>query len=312
MIKKLLAESQKQHKTVIMGVVNTTPDSFSDGGQYHLRDQAVKHAQQLIKDGANILDIGGESTRPNAKPVSVQEELDRVIPVVELLKAEGLTVESSLNLSLSPCVGTNSETDNTKINSAKINHTETDILISVDTSKPEVMAAAINAKADMINDVTGMENPESRQIVAKANIPVCIMHMLGDPRSMQENPSYSHVVDDVANYLQRMADICEADGIAKDNLILDPGIGFGKSLEHNLTLLAATKEIHEMGYPLLIGVSRKSFIDHLLSRKVDERLAGSLGAGLYAAAQGADILRVHDVRETVDALRMFEAIISRQ
>jgi len=256
-----------------MGVVNVTPDSFSDGGEFQQTDAAVNHALELIEEGADILDIGGESTRPNAAKVSIQDDLDRVVPVIKALREKGCKAA-----------------------------------ISIDTYKPEVMQAAIDAGADMVNDVTGMERPEARKVVAKADVPVCIMHMQGEPQTMQNKPSYDDVVADVSAYLERMAAICEADGIKKENLILDPGIGFGKTLEHNLTLLAATKSLCQLGYPLLIGVSRKSFIDHLLDRPVTERLAGSLGAGLYTAMEGAKILRVHDVRETHDAVRMAEAI----
>ncbi len=258
-----------------MGVVNATPDSFSDGGQFHQLDSAVAHALQLVDEGADILDIGGESTRPGAEKVSLKEELNRVVPVIQKLREKGCKAA-----------------------------------ISIDTFKPEVMQAAIDAGADMVNDVTGMENPEARKVVAKADVPVCIMHMSGDPQTMQKNPSYDDVVAEVSAYLVRMVELCQKDGIKKENVILDPGIGFGKQLAHNLTLLAATKSICELGYPILIGVSRKSFIDHLLDRPVNERLAGSLGAGLYTAMQGASILRVHDVRETHDAIRMAEAIQS--
>ena len=259
-------------RSLIMGVLNVTPDSFSDGGKFESLDSAIKHAQTLVEEGADILDVGGESTRPGASEVSVQEELDRVIPIIETIKKE------------------------------------LDVAVSVDTSKHQVMSAAVGAGADMINDVTALSDVNARQVVAESGLPVCLMHMQGKPRQMQENPSYSNVVADVKEYLQNVANLCEQSGIAHENIILDPGIGFGKTLEHNLRLLAAVPEIRAFGYPVLIGVSRKSMIEHMLKRSVDQRLSASLGLAVQAVLNGADIVRVHDVRETHDAIRAVEAV----
>ena len=258
--------------SLIMGVLNVTPDSFSDGGKFASLDAAIQQAQVLAEEGADILDIGGESTRPGAVEVSVQEELDRVIPVIEAIKKE------------------------------------LDIIISVDTSKHDVMSAAVTAGVDMINDVSALSDQKARQVVADSGLPVCLMHMQGKPRQMQKNPSYNNVVVDVKDYLQNVAALCEQSNIASENIILDPGIGFGKTLEHNLKLLAAVPEIRAFGYPVLIGVSRKSMIDHLLKRDVDQRLPASIGLAVQAVLNGADIVRVHDVRETHDAVRAVEAV----
>ncbi len=259
-----------------MGVMNITPDSFSDGGKLSSLDAALKQGEALIKEGADILDIGGESTRPGASSVSIDEELDRVIPVIEGLKSRF------------------------------------EIHVSVDTSKPQVMRAAVQVGVDMLNDVTALANPESVQIVADSGLPVCVMHMQGEPRTMQENPKYEDVVVEVSNFLSDITKICQAAGIPREHIIIDPGLGFGKKLEHNLKLLAAVPQLCDLGFPILIGGSRKSMIDDLLGRDVDERMPASIALAAQAALYGANIVRVHDVRETYDAVRMVEAVASYQ
>lgn len=256
-----------------MGVINTTPDSFSDGGDFINPDVAVRHALKLVEQGADILDIGGESTRPGAPKVSLQEELDRVIPVIERL------------------------VDNT------------DKPISIDTYKPEVMRAAIIAGASMVNDVNGLKSQGAIEIVAEFSVPACIMHMQGKPADMQSNPSYRSVVEEVNQFFEERIRACIKAGIDKDDIILDPGIGFGKTLQHNLQLLNNTSEIkRQHACEILVGVSRKSLIEKLLGRPLEQRLAGSLGLAVQAVLNGAKIVRVHDVRETYDAVRMAEAV----
>ncbi len=257
-------------KPLVMGIVNVTPDSFSDGGRYHSVERAVAHAQALVDAGADILDVGGESTRPGAAPVSVEEELARVIPVVEQL--------ASLN-----------------------------IPVSVDTRKPEVMAAAIAAGASMINDVTGFSDPKAQAIVAEAEVGVCVMHMQGTPETMQKNPHYHDVVAEVSDYLANQAEILKTAGVEAHRIAIDPGFGFGKTLTHNLQLLRGIKQLCELGYPVLIGVSRKSMIGQITGRTVMERTVGSVVAALLAVQQGAHILRVHDVAQTRDMLAVWHA-----
>lgn len=266
------SDDPQESKSLIMGVLNVTPDSFSDGGQFNTLELAMRHAVTLVGEGADILDVGGESTRPGAAVVSVQEEIDRVIPLIEKIKQE------------------------------------LDVTVSVDTSKHEVMSAAIAAGVDMINDVTALSDLKARQVVAESGLPVCLMHMQGKPSEMQLQPTYQDVVTDVKDYLQNVISLCQKSGINRENIILDPGIGFGKTLEHNLKLLAALPDICNFGCPVLIGVSRKSMIDHLLGRKVGERLSASLGLAVQAVLNGANIVRVHDVRETYDAVRSVEAV----
>lgn len=256
-----------------MGVLNVTPDSFSDGGNYTSIDAALRQVETMLADGADIIDVGGESTRPGAAEVGVQQELDRVLPVIDAVTAR------------------------------------MDTIISVDTSKPEVMSAALAHGAGMINDVTGMQDAQSRAIVAEADVPVCVMHMQGQPRSMQANPVYEDVVAEVEQFLQQAASRCSEAGIRPENIIIDPGIGFGKTLTHNLQLLAGVNQIASHGFPVLIGVSRKSMIGHLLDRPVDQRLPASLGLAVQAVINGAAIIRVHDVRETCDAIRSVEAVL---
>ena len=248
-----------------MGVLNVTPNSFSDGGRYFNAARALEHARRMMDDGADLIDIGGESTRPGAVPVDEAEELRRVVPLVSALAGQGVTV-------------------------------------SVDTRKPAVMRAALDAGAAMINDVCGLTAPGALEAVAAADAGVCLMHMQGDPRTMQEAPAYDDVVAEVRGFLLARATACEAAGIARERIVLDPGFGFGKTLKHNLALLAGLPALAAAGYPVLAGLSRKSSLGELTGRPVDERLAASIAAALAAVARGASLLRVHDVRETHDAL----------
>lgn len=262
-----------RHRAAIMGVVNTTPDSFSDGGNFMDVDSALRHGLTLVKQGADILDIGGESTRPGAADVSVQEELDRVIPVIEAL----------VNAVSTP--------------------------VSIDTSKTQVMRAAIEAGASMINDVSGLRSDGAVELVSELAVPVCIMHMQGNPGNMQSSPSYDNVVDEVNAFFAKSIAACTEAGVQHADIILDPGIGFGKTLKHNLQLLNNTGQLcSQHDCAVLIGVSRKSLIGKQLGRSVDERLAASLGLAVQAVLNGAKIVRVHDVRDTFDAVRMAEAV----
>jgi len=250
----------------VMGILNVTPDSFSDGGQYHNLDAAFQQATKMVADGAKIIDIGGESTRPGASAVTLEEELARVIPIIELI-------------------------------SAKL-----DVAISIDTSKAQVMREAIAAGAHMINDVRALQEEGALQAAAELAVPVCLMHMQGQPSTMQDAPCYQDVTTEVLAFLQQRIDDCVAAGIKRDNIILDPGFGFGKTLQQNYQLLADTPIFHQFGLPVLIGVSRKSMIGNLLHCDESQRLAGSLACATAAATDGAQIFRVHDVRETADAL----------
>ena len=259
-------------RPLLMGIVNVTPDSFSDGGQHASASQAIDHARQLVKAGAQLIDIGGESTRPGAAPVSVAVELERVLPVVEALKDCGAA-------------------------------------ISVDTCKPAVMLAALEAGADMINDIMGMTDADARQIVADdPDCGVCIMHMQGEPRTMQVNPQYQDVVQEVLDMLLLQAEALQADGVASHRICIDPGFGFGKTVEQNLALMRALPRFCDSGYPVLLGVSRKSMIGAITGRPVGERLAGSIAAALAGIARGARIIRVHDVAETLDAIKIWQAV----
>ena len=263
-----------------MGVLNITPDSFSDGGRW-LRDgrpdiDALRRAgEAMAAAGAALLDVGGESTRPGAAPVSEQEELDRVLPVVEALADS------------------------------------TPAVVSVDTSTPRVMTEAAAAGAGLINDVRALRRPGALEAAAATGLPVCVMHMQGEPGTMQEDPRYGDVVVDVRAFLVDRAEACITAGIDRARILIDPGFGFGKTLDHNLTLLAGLTELAETGFPLLVGLSRKSLIAKITGRPVEERLAGSLALAVLAAQRGAAILRVHDVAETVDALRILEAVDSK-
>jgi dihydropteroate synthase len=258
---------------LIMGVVNVTPDSFSDGGKFATRDAAIAHARSLVRDGAHILDIGGESTRPGAQPASVDEELARVIPVIEGLADIGVP-------------------------------------LSIDTQKPEVMRAAIAAGASIVNDVNALGAPGAIEVCAQHDVAVCLMHMQGIPRTMQATPQYDDVLVEVENFLHDRARACEAAGIAADRIVLDPGIGFGKSLEHNLSLLRHIERFiaPHSPYALLVGVSRKSMFKALLGLEVDERLMPSVLVAAEMARRGTNIVRVHDVRETRDALTLLKSI----
>jgi dihydropteroate synthase len=260
-------------RPVVMGVVNVTPDSFSDGGKFLERSKAVDHAQQLIEEGATILDIGGESTRPGAAEVSIEEELRRVVPVVEALAGKGA-------------------------------------VISVDTSKPEVMKAAAAAGAGIINDVRALAAPGAIEAAAESGCAICLMHMQGDPRTMQQSPRYGDVVTEVKAFLEARAQSCRAAGIPADRISIDPGFGFGKTLEHNAALLRRLDALTETGWPLVVGLSRKSMLQKILGRPVGERLYGSLALAVMAAMKGAHIVRAHDVAATADALKTVSAIQS--
>lgn len=253
----------------VMGILNVTPDSFSDGSRYQQLDVALRHASQMVQAGATLIDIGGESTRPGAAEVALEQELERVVPVVERLAAE------------------------------------LDVWISVDTYKAEVMTATMAAGAHLINDIRALEAPGALAAAAEAGVPVCLMHMQGAPRTMQLAPHYENLLGEIHDYFQQRIAACVAAGIPRERLILDPGYGFGKTLDQSYELLARMDEFADFGLPLLAGLSRKSMIGQLLDRPVDERLAGSLSLALYAYTRGAHIIRVHDVKETVDALRVF-------
>lgn len=253
----------------IMGVLNRTPDSFSDGGRFAGFDAALSQARKMLLEGADIIDVGGESTRPGAAEVGVDEELSRVIPLIERLAGE---------------LGA---------------------LISVDTSKPEVMRAAVAAGAAMINDVYALRRPDALQAAAATGTAICLMHMQGEPRTMQKDPHYGDVIEEVKEFLEYRAQTALDAGVARDRIVLDPGFGFGKNLEHNLTLLRRLPEIAALGYPLLVGLSRKSMIGALLGGKpVEERVQGSVAAAVIAVQNGAAIVRVHDVAPTVEALKI--------
>ncbi|WKE66596.1 dihydropteroate synthase [Gallaecimonas kandeliae] len=256
----------------IMGILNVTPDSFSDGGRYQGLEAALRHAERLIAEGAHWLDIGGESTRPGAAEVPEAEEVERVVPVVEAIKARF------------------------------------DVKVSVDTSKAAVMKGAIAAGADMINDVRALREPGALAAVAASDVLVCLMHMQGQPRTMQAAPQYQDLMGEVSAFLMDRVAACEGAGIKRERIWLDPGFGFGKSLEDNYVMLNRLEEFQALGLPLLVGMSRKSMVGQLLDRPVDERLAGSLACALVAVQRGADIIRVHDVQATQDVLKVWQAI----
>jgi dihydropteroate synthase len=255
----------------VMGILNVTRDSFSDGGQFDDPQRALSHARQMLADGADIVDVGGESTRPGALEVSEAQELERVIPIVEALAHDGA-------------------------------------LVSIDTMKPGVMRAAIDAGASMVNDVRALLAPGALDAVAATGAAVCLMHMQGEPRTMQEHPHYGDVVTEVREFLTARAVACEAAGIGRDRIALDPGFGFGKTVAHNLQLLAALPAIAALGYPVVAGLSRKSTLGALTGRPPHERTAGSIAAALAAVVRGASVVRVHDVRDTIDALKVWHAI----
>jgi dihydropteroate synthase len=266
-------------RIAVMGVLNVTPDSFSDGGLFFDQAKAVEHALHMVDEGADLIDVGGESTRPGAEPVSPEEELRRVLPVVTELARRGVSV-------------------------------------SIDTSKPEVAMRCLQAGATVVNDVTGLRDPAMVEVCAEAGCTVCVMHMQGEPRTMQSNPTYDDVVNDVKRELAEAARSAIEHGVAKENVWLDPGIGFGKTVAHNLELINRLDEIVALDYPVLIGVSRKSFIGRLLGSEgqpasAEQRLEGSLAAQVIAQTKGARVVRTHDVAATVRAAKLAQAILSQ-
>ncbi|HAV87106.1 dihydropteroate synthase [Stutzerimonas balearica] len=256
----------------VMGILNVTPDSFSDGGRFTGRDAALRHAAQMVAAGAAFIDVGGESTRPGARQVSPTEELERVAPVVEAIARD------------------------------------LDVVISVDTSTPAVMREVARLGAGLINDVRSLQRDGALDAAAATGLPVCLMHMLGEPADMQDDPRYENVTAEVRQFLAARMDACEAAGIGRERIILDPGFGFAKTVEHNLSLFKNLQQLETLGRPLLVGVSRKSMIGKVLGREVDGRLYGSLALAALAVAKGASIIRVHDVAETVDVVRMIAAV----
>jgi len=259
-------------RTHIMGVLNVTPDSFSDGGEYFDSSQAKEQAQRLVEDGADILDVGGESTRPGAEPVTLEEELRRTIPVIEELSGEF------------------------------------NVPISIDTYKPEVARRALEAGATIINDISGLRDEKMIELAVEKNVPVVIMHMKGTPTDMQKNPTYDDVVAEVAEWLDIQAQHAIAAGLPGDKILIDPGIGFGKNLEHNLELLRRLSELKSLGYPIVLGTSRKSFIGAILNLPAQERIEGTIASIVYGVTQGASIMRVHDVKEVARAIKVADAI----
>ncbi|SMY37398.1 Dihydropteroate synthase [Photobacterium malacitanum] len=252
----------------VMGIVNITPDSFSDGGKYNQLERALRHVESMLEAGTAIIDIGGESTRPGAADVSLEQELARVIPVIEAIRQRF------------------------------------DCWISIDTSKAQVMTAAVNAGADLINDVRALQEPGAIAAAAKANVPICLMHMQGQPRTMQADPNYVDLITDVNHFFQQRIQACEQQGIRRQQLILDPGFGFGKTMAHNYQLLAQFEQFHQFGLPLLAGMSRKSMISKLLDKPAADCLAGSLACATVAAMKGAQIIRVHDAKQTNDVIQV--------
>lgn len=263
-------------RTHVMGILNTTPDSFSDGGQYLQLDAALRHVERMLEEGATLIDVGGESTRPGADPVTPEQELQRVVPVVEAIKVRF------------------------------------DTIVSVDTSTAAVMRDSAAVGAGLINDVRALQRPGALQAAALTGLPVCLMHMRGEPQNMQDAPRYDSIVIEVGRFLTERVEACEQAGIPRERLMLDPGFGFGKTLQHNLELFAQMHLLQPQGLPLLVGVSRKSMIGQLLDRPVDQRLAGGLALATLAVARGARIIRAHDVAATVDAVRMAEAVLSAE
>ncbi|MEE8342959.1 MAG: dihydropteroate synthase [Gammaproteobacteria bacterium] len=255
-----------------MGVLNVTPDSFSDGGDFFSVSRAMERAGKMVVEGAAVIDVGGESTRPGAEPVSVQQELDRVIPVIERI------------------------------------HVELPVPISIDTSKPEVMNAAVAAGAGMINDVNSLQTDGAVAAAVATDVPVCLMHRQGHPRNMQKNPVYGDVVKEVCKFLNQRAKECQRAGISSARILLDPGFGFGKTLDHNLLLLTHLDRLVALGYPVLVGLSRKSMIGAALDLAVDQRLHASLALATLAVWQGAALVRAHDVRATLEAIRMCDKV----
>jgi dihydropteroate synthase len=259
-----------------MGILNVTPDSFSDGGKFNQFDHALRHVEAMLEAGTSILDIGGESTRPGAADVSEEQELERVVPIIEAIRQRF------------------------------------DCWVSIDTSKALVMTEAVTAGADLINDVRALREEGALKAAAKANVPICLMHMQGQPRTMQVQPHYGDLITDVSEFLAERIAACEKVGIAREQLLLDPGYGFGKTLEHNYHLLAHLDKFHQFGLPLLVGMSRKSMISKLLNKQPSECLVGSLACATIAAMKGAQIIRVHDAQETVDVLKVCRMTLAQE
>jgi len=255
-------------KPQVMGILNVTPDSFSDGGRFTKPEKALRQAEIMILEGASIIDVGGESTRPGADAVPAEKELDRVVPIIEALNKRF------------------------------------DVVISVDTNKAQVMDAAVTAGAGLINDVNGLRNEGAVDTVAKLNVPVCLMHMQGNPGTMQQNPHYSNVVQEVCEFLIQRVAACVEAGMKRENIMIDPGFGFGKTLEHNCELFAKLTQLQALSLPILIGVSRKSMFGAMFDRDVEQRVVPSVVSAILAVQKGASILRVHDVKDTVDALTL--------
>ncbi len=259
----------------VMGILNVTPDSFSDGGHFSQVDAAIQHALILIEEGVDILDIGGESTRPNATPVSLQQELDRVLPVIEGLVAHQISIP-----------------------------------ISIDTYKPQVMRAAIAAGASIVNDIKALQEEGALAVVASTDVGVCLMHMQGTPQTMQDNPHYLDVVNEVSAFLSERVAVCQQAGIAYDRILIDPGFGFGKTRAHNITLIQKLDALMQLELPILVGLSRKSVLGQVTGNDVDARLYASVAASVVSVMKGAKIVRVHDVKATVEALKVVAAITS--
>jgi len=267
LLKKL--DTKQRIQPLVMGILNVTPDSFSDGGRFNQREAILAQVEAMLAAGVDIIDVGGESTRPGAAPVMLDEELDRVLPAIQLVKSNA------------------------------------DVAISIDTYKPEVMQASIEMGVDLINDVNALQAPGALDVVAKSQLPVCLMHKQGDPLNMQQAPAYVDVCKEVIEFLLARSQACQLAGIKSERIILDPGFGFGKTLEHNIALFKSLHDFIELEYPLLVGVSRKRMIGSLINDEdINERLCGSVTAAVVAANKGAKILRVHDVKETVQALKI--------
>ena len=259
-------------RTLVMGILNATPDSFSDGGEFLNAERALARALQMVEEGADVIDIGGESTRPGAEPVPASEEIERTVPIIGKLREQS------------------------------------DVFISIDTQKAEVARAAMAAGADMINDVSALGDPQMAAVAAETGAGLVLMHMLGSPRTMQNNPQYNDVVSNVRSFLEERMALAVRQGVAEAQIVLDPGIGFGKTDEHNLALLNGIPELAAAGRPVLIGASRKSLFGRLLGREVDDRLAGSLAVAVFSVMCGAHILRVHDVKESCDAIGLVDKL----
>ncbi|WP_440903862.1 dihydropteroate synthase [Catenovulum sp. SX2] len=272
-IQQLIHQSSRP---LVMGILNVTPDSFSDGGHFHLLDSALKHCQQMLDLGVDIIDIGGESTRPGAEYVPLEQEMQRVLPVLERIKQEFNTY------------------------------------VSIDTYKPQLMAEAINLGADMINDVRALAEPEALSVVAASEVDVCLMHMRGNPRTMQQNTQYSNVVDEVNDFLQQRIQACVDMGINPQRICIDPGFGFGKSVEQNYQMLQQFEQFQQLGYPVLAGLSRKSMLGAATAKEPAERIDASVAAATIAAMKGANIIRVHDVAQTIDAMAVVAATLKEQ